>query len=82
MSQILVERVKYQVEDPTNPLNKYGESKLLGEKAVLNTSPQNIVLRIPVLYGEVENLKESTITNLLNIIQEGKPFGVSWPIIH
>ena len=82
MSRILVERVKYQVEDPTNPLNKYGESKLLGEKAVLDTSPQNIVLRIPVLYGEVENLKESTITNLLNIIQEGRPFEASWPIIN
>jgi dTDP-4-dehydrorhamnose reductase len=31
----------YKIEDSTNPLNKYGMSKLNGETVTLNSSPSN-----------------------------------------
>jgi S-adenosylmethionine synthetase len=44
----------YSVEAEPNPLNLYGETKLAGEKAVLDDvyqgkSGQRVVLRVPVL---------------------------------
>ena len=45
-------------------MNDYGISKLDGEKVVLEQNPDNVVLRIPILYGDVEYLDESAITTL------------------
>ncbi|KAJ8297639.1 hypothetical protein KUTeg_024170 [Tegillarca granosa] len=52
-----------------NPLNKYGQSKLDGEKATLETSADNSVLRVPILYGEVEYLGESAVTVLFEKVK-------------
>ncbi|XP_054264145.1 methionine adenosyltransferase 2 subunit beta-like [Macrosteles quadrilineatus] len=54
----------YKISDIPNPLNLYGETKLEGEKVTLRQEG-NIVLRVPVLYGPVESLKESAVTCLL-----------------
>jgi len=56
----------FGAEDEPRPLNKYGLTKLEGEKEVLAAdSDNNVVLRVPVLYGEVETLGESAVTTLL-----------------
>jgi len=55
----------YSEEDETNPLNTYGQTKLDGEKVTLEASSGHIVLRVPVLYGPVEYLGESSVTVLL-----------------
>ncbi len=52
----------YKPNDTPNPLNKYGQSKLDGEKATLEHCPNGGVLRVPVLYGPVEHLHESVVT--------------------
>lgn len=53
----------YKPEDQPNPLNTYGHLKWAGEKAVLNAYPQRSgILRLPILYGEVEHLEESAVT--------------------
>jgi len=68
----------YSHTDSPNPTNKYGETKLKGEKAVLEVDPENIVLRVPVLYGPVESLGESAVTVLLNTVQNStKPANLS-----
>ena len=52
----------YTPRDQPNPLNKYGKSKLEGEKMLLAYHPIGGILRIPILYGEVEYLRESAVT--------------------
>ncbi|XP_022100350.1 methionine adenosyltransferase 2 subunit beta-like [Acanthaster planci] len=59
----------YKVQDKPNPLNKYGQSKLDGEIAVqANTACPSAILRVPVLYGEVEYLEESAVTVLFKAL--------------
>ena len=50
----------YFPDNPTQPSNKYGQSKLEGEN-VVKLVPSHIVLRIPVLYGDVKHLQEHMI---------------------
>uniref|UniRef100_A0A8C4KRM0 Methionine adenosyltransferase 2 subunit beta n=1 Tax=Equus asinus TaxID=9793 RepID=A0A8C4KRM0_EQUAS len=59
----------YREEDIPSPLNLYGKTKLEGEKAVLENNLGAAVLRIPVLYGEVEKLEESAVTIMFDKVQ-------------
>jgi S-adenosylmethionine synthetase len=64
----------YKATDETRPPNIYGETKRDGEDAVLRvTKGKNnaVVLRVPVLYGNVEpedNNKESAVNVLLDAL--------------
>jgi len=57
----------YAASTPTEPPNFYGETKLAGERAVL-AQPAGVVLRVPVLYGDVEENKESAVNVLLDVV--------------
>uniref|UniRef100_A0A4X2JWT5 Methionine adenosyltransferase 2 subunit beta n=1 Tax=Vombatus ursinus TaxID=29139 RepID=A0A4X2JWT5_VOMUR len=59
----------YTEEDAPNPLNLYGKTKLEGERAVLENNVGAAILRIPVLYGEVEKLEESAVTIMFDKVQ-------------
>uniref|UniRef100_A0A8D0L8D6 Methionine adenosyltransferase 2 subunit beta n=1 Tax=Sphenodon punctatus TaxID=8508 RepID=A0A8D0L8D6_SPHPU len=59
----------YKEGDAPNPLNFYGKTKLDGERAVLENNEGAAVLRIPILYGEVEKLDESAVTILFDKVQ-------------
>jgi len=54
------------------PANRYGETKLAGELAVLEENSDSIILRVPVLYGPVQDLKESALTVLLDVLRNHK----------
>jgi dTDP-4-dehydrorhamnose reductase len=41
----------YLESDPARPLGKYGASKLAGEKALLETSDQHLVIRVSWVFG-------------------------------
>ncbi|XP_076026625.1 methionine adenosyltransferase 2 subunit beta isoform X2 [Genypterus blacodes] len=62
----------YGEDDSPNPLNLYGRSKLEGEREALRHCPGAVVLRVPVLYGEVESVSESAVTVLWMKVQEGE----------
>ena len=52
----------YGEDDKPCPVNAYGELKLHGETKALASG--HLVLRIPILYGQVEYLAESAVTVL------------------
>lgn len=58
----------YSVDATPNPLSTYGESKLDGEKALLHIQPNSAVLRVPLLFGPLEYLGESSVTALLDSV--------------
>ncbi|KAL7641553.1 UNVERIFIED_CONTAM: hypothetical protein RMT77_007426 [Armadillidium vulgare] len=67
----------YKDSDTPNPLNKYGETKYEGEKAVLSENDEALILRIPILYGPVESLDESAVSCLLPLLLSEKEKSVS-----
>lgn len=68
----------YRTDSPPNPLNAYGRMKLDGEKAAAAAFSGRAgllaVVRIPILYGRVETLSESPVTELAGKVFSGKPF--------
>jgi len=66
----------YFADSETKPTNVYGLSKLEGEKMALINN-ENVVLRVPVLYGDVQTLGESAITSLLDTVRNKKPVKIS-----
>lgn len=60
----------YGEDDSPNPLNLYGRSKLEGERETLRHCPGAVILRVPVLFGEVESVTESAVTSLWQKVQD------------
>lgn len=62
----------YQTTSPPDPPNIYGQTKLDGEKAVLEVARtagiknRVVVLRVPVLYGSCDEPKESAVNVLMS----------------
>lgn len=63
----------YSTNSETNPLNEYGRLKLEAELVVWKNQHDAGVLRVPVLYGPVEYLDESSVTSLAKFVLERKP---------
>ena len=69
----------YAIDAKTAPLNAYGRMKLAGEDVVRAAyagcgDRDFALLRIPILYGRVETLAESPVTELAAKVLEGRPF--------
>lgn len=61
----------YEAHANPEPTNLYGQTKLDGERAVLQATEETglgIVLRVPVLYGKAEDPKESAVNILMDIL--------------
>ncbi len=66
-------RPPYAPQDATNPLNFYGQTKLDGEQALFAATPEASVLRVGVLFGQVETPEESAVTTLLRDVRGPAP---------
>ena len=69
----------YAIDAQTAPLNAYGRMKLAGEDVVRAeyaavSSSGFAILRIPILYGRVETLAESPVTELAVKVLAGRAF--------
>ena len=60
----------YQAGDIPNPLNHYGKSKLEGENVIRDTTDNYAILRVPILYGSVESLEESAVTQIATQLRQ------------
>lgn len=61
----------YEANATPNPTNLYGQTKLAGEKAVLEecgNTGLGVILRVPVLYGHVETNAESAVNGLIDAV--------------
>jgi dTDP-4-dehydrorhamnose reductase len=63
----------YRPDSPTHPINAYGLSKLEGEHALQAAGCDAAILRVPILYGEVEELGESPVTVLAKNMLSARP---------
>lgn len=72
----------YESNAPPAPLNDYGQTKLDGERAVIGVTKHTalgVSLRVPVLYGPVENGKnsESAVNILMDVLWKAQEAGAS-----
>eukprot|EP00808_Paulinella_micropora_P017642 g21642.t1 len=62
----------YAVGAAPNPVNEYGKTKLKGEQVMLAAAQasekalEGAILRVPILYGTVEDLAESSVTAIVS----------------
>lgn len=60
----------YQPDTPVHPVNAYGRSKADGEVVVRDhASGQSGILRVPILYGDVMSLAESSVTTVVETVR-------------
>ena len=68
----------YEAHATPEPTNIYGQTKLEGERAVLEATEGTglgIVLRVPVLYGNAEDPKESAVNVLMDVVLRSQEKG-------
>lgn len=61
----------YEADSNPEPTNLYGQTKLDGERAILDATEETglgVVLRVPVLYGKAEEPKESAVNVLMDVV--------------
>ena len=69
----------YEANAEPAPTNFYGQTKLDGEKAVLQATQKTdlgVILRVPVLYGKANEPNESAVNILIDVVQNSQGRGV------
>lgn len=72
----------YTPDSPTCPINTYGHSKLAGEQVIRDAGAMAALLRVPILYGVVESLAESSVTVLAQNMLNARGTGKKLPMEH
>jgi dTDP-4-dehydrorhamnose reductase len=62
----------YQETDPVNPVNLYGEQKVMAEIGMLERYPQTAVCRMPLMFGLSTPTAHSFIQPFIQTLQAGK----------
>ena len=68
----------YEAHSTPGPTNVYGQTKLEGERVVLQATEGTglgVVLRVPVLYGKAEDSKESAVNVLMDVMLKSQEKG-------
>lgn len=78
----------YEADAKPQPTNLYGQTKLDGERAVLDTlklvgkEGLGVVLRVPVLYGNAETPAESAVNVLMDALWKAQTQGAEISMDH
>jgi S-adenosylmethionine synthetase len=78
----------YESDATPQPTNLYGQTKLDGEKAVLDVYNKagktglGVVLRVPVLYGDAEEPAESAVNVLMDTVWKAQAPGTKISMDH
>lgn len=78
----------YEADATPNPTNLYGQTKLDGERAVLDEYAKvgkegsAVVLRVPVLYGHAETPSESAVNVLMDSVWKGQTEDAKFKMDH
>lgn len=75
----------YEANAQPAPTNLYGLTKLDGEKAILEATQATglgMVLRVPVLYGKADELKESAVNVLMDVLWKAQEKGAQIKMDH
>lgn len=62
----------YKETDAVNPVNLYGEQKVLAEQAMLEQYPQTAVCRMPLMFGAATQKAKSFMQGFIQTLEEGK----------
>ncbi|WP_240648012.1 dTDP-4-dehydrorhamnose reductase family protein [Pararobbsia silviterrae] len=65
-------RAPYRPDAPPHPLNAYGHGKLAGERALTPSLDNACVLRLPLLYGPLEQVGESAATSFIPALEAAR----------
>lgn len=68
----------YSEDADAKPVNTYGESKFAGEQITAEVHPDAATVRVPLLYGPIEYLGETSVTALLTAIRKDSPKLDNW----
>ena len=64
----------YSETGKTHPINYYGKTKVLGENLVLQSNPNNVVVRMTLIYGwNNSNQRSNAVTWLLDRLRRAEP---------
>jgi dTDP-4-dehydrorhamnose reductase len=78
----------YEADAEPQPTNLYGQTKLDGERAVLDALKEvgkeglGVVLRVPVLYGNAETPAESAVNVLMDVLWKAQTEGAQISMDH
>jgi dTDP-4-dehydrorhamnose reductase len=62
----------YQETDTVNPVNRYGEQKVLAEQGILTRYPSSVVCRMPLMFGNSTPTATSFMQGFIQTLKEGK----------
>lgn len=62
----------YSEEDPPDPINSYGEQKVLAEEGMRTRYPETIICRLPLMFGDPGPMAQSFLQPLLEAIREDR----------
>ncbi|MBF2016931.1 MAG: NAD(P)-dependent oxidoreductase [Rivularia sp. T60_A2020_040] len=62
----------YQETDSVNPVNIYGEHKVMAEMGILERYPQATICRMPLMFGNATPTASSFLQSFMKMLQEGK----------
>lgn len=65
-------RAPYREDDRVNPVNHYGEQKVLAEEGILKVYPPAAVCRMPLMFGDPGPAASSFFQTMLNAMRVGE----------